>query len=202
MTKNSYIVFLDCRDNKRLPSETRAPDYLKEEFKERISREPVKYKLQLTLHEARSDDPPAILNIIRYWDEASHPWLDVADVSLTALLTPDVTDGLKLNCSNLPSSLYLLPARTIYDSNCIAHIRKEVYARTQKIRSLRSSSQEPDHEATFIISVETGAQKLAGTDANISLSLTGIGSALIRTIFLSSFIVLHIINWPNPITLV
>jgi len=182
LSKNSYIVFLDCRDNKRLPSETRATDYLKEEFKERISRGPVKYKLQLTLHEARSDDPPAILNIMRYWDEASHPWLDVADVSLTALLTPDVTDGLKLNCSNLPRFLYLLPARTIYDSNCIAHIRKEVYARTQKIRSLRSSSQEPDHEATFIISVETGAQKLAGTGANISVSLTGIGSALITTV--------------------
>ena len=183
LSKNSYIVFLDCRDNKRLPSETRATDYLKEEFKERISRGPVKYKLQLTLHEARPDDPQAILNIMRYWDEASHPWLDVADISLTALLTPDVTDGLKLNCSNLPSSLYFLPARTIYDSNCIAHIRKEVYARTQKIRSLRSSSQEPDHEATFIISVETGAQKLAGTDANISVSLTGIGSVLIRTVF-------------------
>ena len=179
----SNLVFRGCRDSKRLPSETRAKDYLKEEFKERISRGPVKYKLQLTLHEAKSDDPPTILNIARYWDKATHPWLDVADVTLTALLTPDVTEGFKFSCGNLPSFLYFLPARNIYDSNCIAHIRKEVYERTQKIRSMRCSSQEPDHEATYVISVETGAQKKAGTDANISVSLIGKGSALIRTIF-------------------
>jgi len=183
LSKESNLVFRGCRDNKRLPSETRAKDYLKEEFKERISRGPVKYKLQLTLHEARTDDPPAILNIARYWDEATHPWLDVADVTMTALLTPDVTEGLKFNCGNLPSSIYFLPARTIYDSNCIAHIRKEVYERSQKIRSMRSSSQKPDHEATYVISVETGAQKKEGTNANISVSLTGKGAALIRTIF-------------------
>ena len=173
-------MFRGCRDYRRLHSETRATDYLKEEFKERISRGPVKYKLQLTLHEARSDDPPAILNISRYWDEATHPWLDVADVTLSALLTPDVTEGFKFNCGNLESFLYILPARTIYDSNCIAHIRKEVYQRTQTIRSMRSSSQEPDHEATYVISVETGAQRNAGTNANISVSLTGKGSALTR----------------------
>ena len=184
MCKDSNLGFRGFRDNKRLPSETRAKDYLKEEFKERISRGPVKYKLQLTLHEARPDDPPAILNIARYWDQATHPWLDVADVTLTALLTPDVTDGFKFSCGNLPSPLYFLPARSIYDSNCVAHIRKEVYARTQKIRSMRSSGQQPDHKATYVISVETGAQKKAGTNANISVSLTGKGSALIRTVVL------------------
>ena len=190
----SNLVFRGCRDNKRLPSETRAKDYLKEEFKERISRGPVKYKLQLTLHEARSDDPPAILNIARYWDEVTHPWLDVADVTLTALLTSDVTEGLKFSCGNLPSSLDFLPARTIYDSNCIAHIRKEVYKRTQKIRSIRSPRHESDHEATYVISVETGAQKKAGTAANISVTLTGKGSALIRIIFCTLYMVLLIIN--------
>lgn len=167
-------------------------DYLKEEFKERISLGPVRYKLQLSLHETKSDDPSAILNIARYWDEATHPWLDVADVTLTALLTPDVTERLKFNCGNLGSFLYILPARTIYDSNCIAHIRIEVYERTQKVRSIRSSRQELDNEATYVISVETGAQRNAGTNANISVSLTGKGSALIGTGFfctlLSSFI--------------
>lgn len=173
MSEDANLAFLGCREYKRLPSETRSKDYLKEEFKERISRGPIKYKLQLTLHEARSDDPPGILNIARYWDEATHPWLDLADVTLTALLAPDVTEGFKFNCGNLPSSLYFLPARTIYDSSCIPHIRKEVYARTQKIRLMRSSNLEPDHKATYVISVETGAQRKAGTNANISVSLTG-----------------------------
>lgn len=78
------------------------------------------------------------------------------------------------NVGNLPDSLYLLPAHGIHHSNCIAHIRNEVYARTQRIRLARSSKVEPDHVATYIISVETGSQLRAGTNANISISLTGI----------------------------
>ena len=78
------------------------------------------------------------------------------------------------NVGNLPDSLYLLPAHSIHHSNCIAHIRNEVYARTQRIRLARSSKVEPDHVATYIISVETGSQLRAGTNANISISLTGI----------------------------
>ncbi|KAJ7305687.1 arachidonate 5-lipoxygenase, partial [Desmophyllum pertusum] len=139
---------------------------------ERISRGPIKYKLQLTLHEVRSDDPPELLNIARFWDEATHPWLDLADVTLTCLLPPDVTELLNVNSGNLPASLEFLPACSIYHPNCIAHIRKEVYAWTQKMRSIRRSSQEPDHVATYFISVETGSQSIAGTDANIFVWLT------------------------------
>lgn len=146
---------------------------MKEEFKKRISRGPVKYKLQLTLHVVQSADPPDILNIVRYWDEATHPWLDVADVTLTALLTPNVNERFRFNVGNLPSSLYFLPARSIHQSNCIAHIRKEVYARAQRIRLIRRSSIEPDHVAIYILTVETGTKLRAGTDANISISLTG-----------------------------
>ena len=162
-----------CREQGRLPSETRAKDYLKQEFKERLSRAPVKYKFQLTLHEPRSHDPPDILNVARHWDEATHPWLDVADVTLIVLLTPDVTEQLPYNPGNLPSCLDLLPARSVYHPNCIAHIRKEVYARTKQMRSLRTSSQVPDHVTTYVISVETGSQSRAGTGANISATLIG-----------------------------
>ena len=168
------IVLLNCRDQKRLPSETRSKDYLKEEFKERLSRGPVKYKLQLTLHEPKSDDPPDILNVVRYWDEATHPWLDVADVTLMVLLSADATEELRFNPGNLSPCLELLPARSIYHPNCIVHVRKELYPRTQKIRSLRRSGQAPDNVATYNISVETGSQSRAGTNADISVSLTGI----------------------------
>ena len=156
-----------------MPSETRSKDYLKPEFKERLSGGPVKFKLQLTLHEPKSDDPPDILNIARYWDEATHPWLDVADVTLMVLLSPDVTEELRFNPGNLSPCLELLPARSIYHPNCIVHIRKEMYPRTQKVRSIKRSSQVPDNVATYNISVETGSQSRAGTNADISVSLTG-----------------------------
>ena len=147
---------------------------MKEEFKTRISREPVKYKLQLTLHEVRSDDSPSILDIGRYWDENTHPWLDVADVTLTTILSPQANEALRFNVGNLPSCIYLLQARGTQHSNCIAHIRKEVYQRTQTVRLCRKANIKPDHVATYKISVETGERLRAGTDANISISLTGI----------------------------
>lgn len=150
----------------------RSRDYLKQEFMQRILRGPVKYKLQMTLHQAQSDDAPGILDIARYWDETTHDWLNVADVTLTSLLTPDVATGMRFNVSTLPDSLYLLPARSIHDSNCIAHIRKEVYALTQMIRRVRSSILKPDHVTTYVICVEAGVNTVR-SNANISISLTG-----------------------------
>ena len=134
---------------------------------------PLKYKLQLTLHTPRFDDPTDILNPTRYWDEATHPWLDVADINVGVFLSPDVTEKMCFNPGNLPPCLEFLPAISIYHPNCLVHIRKEVYERTQKMRSLRGATCVPDHSTTYRITVETGCKSRAGTDANISVSLTG-----------------------------
>lgn len=134
----------------------------------------MRYKLQLTLHLPQSDDPVDILNVARYWDEATHPWLDVADVTMVVLLSPDATEKMCFNPGNLAPCLELLPARSIHHSNCVAHIRKEVYERTQKLRALRKGSNVvPDKSAIYSISVETGKKRKAGTNARIFISLTG-----------------------------
>lgn len=115
-----------------------------------------------------------ILNVARYWDEATHPWLDVADVTMVVLLSPDATEKMGFNPGNLAPCLELLPARSIHHSNCVAHIRKEVYERTQKLRALRKGSNVvPDNSAIYSISVETGKKRKAGTNARIFISLTG-----------------------------
>ena len=166
-------MLFDCRDPSRFPSEIKSKDYLKHDFREMLYRGPVKYKLQLTLHIPRSDDPPEILNISRYWDEAAHPWLDVADVKMGVFLSPEVTEKLHFNPANLPACLEVLPARSIHHSNCLVHIRKDIYERTRKMRLLRGINYVADRPATYTISVETGRQSRAGTDANISVLLTG-----------------------------
>ena len=167
------LFSLDCRNQKRLPSETKSKDYLTEELKERLSRGPLKYKLQMTLHQPRSDDPPDILNISRYWDEATHPWLDVAHLTVVMLLSPDVTKEMRFNPGNLSPCLAFLPAHSIHHPNCIVHIRKDLYERAQTLRSLGNSSHAPDYEATYTVNVETGSQSRAGTNARISMSLAG-----------------------------
>ena len=109
-----WLFFFAYRDQTRLPSETRDKAYLKEEFRKRLQGGPLRYKLQLTLHLPQSDDPVDILNVARYWDEATHPWLDVADVTMVVLLSPDATENMCFNPGNLAPCLELLPARSIH----------------------------------------------------------------------------------------
>ena len=119
-------------------------DYLKLEYKERINKGPIEYKLQVQLHEAKPDDSHLILHIGRRWDESSHPWLDVADLKMTTLLSPKATECLKYIYYHLPPSIDLLPAQSVDDPNVILHVRQSVYAWSQKLRSMRSNNKVPD----------------------------------------------------------
>ena len=134
---------------------------------------PLEYKLQLQVHEAKDDDSHLILQVGREWDESTHPWLDLADIKMTSLLSPTATERLKFIFTNLPPSIGLLPAQSVDDPNVVLHIRNAVYVWSQKLRSMRSNKVVPDHMASYIIRVETGSQSGAGTDASISIQLTG-----------------------------
>ena len=163
------------RERERFADETRPQDYLRQEFKERLSKGPVHYRLQLQLHEVRPDDSPHILHIGRVWDESTHPWFDLADVTVTSTLPDDVIERTRYNVANMPPSMGLLPFETIDDYSCIAHIRTEVYQRTQTLRLLRPPRALPDHMTNYLVRVETGSQSGAGTDATITVTLTGKG---------------------------
>ncbi|XP_078369939.1 allene oxide synthase-lipoxygenase protein-like isoform X2 [Oculina patagonica] len=159
--------------SERSPTETLPKDYLKQEYRERITRGPLEYKLQLQLHEAKDDDPPMTLHVGREWDESSHPWLDLADIKMTTLLSPTATERLKFIPTNLPSTIGLLPAQSVDDPNVVVHFRKAVYGWSQKLRANRSNNLVPEHMASYLIRVKTGNQSGALTSASISISLTG-----------------------------
>ena len=168
-----YLFFKNRDSNQRFPNETLPPDYLKREYEERIGKGTLEYKLQLQLHEAKPEDSHLILQIGREWDESTHPWLDLADIKMTSLLSPKATERLKFTFRNLPPSIDLLPAQSVDDPSVVLHIRSAVYAWSQKLRSMRSNKVIPDNVASYLIRVETGSHSGAGTDATISISLTG-----------------------------
>ena len=161
------------RINERSPQETLPEDYLKREYKERLRKGPLRYKLQLQLHEAKSDDSPLILHIGREWDEKTHPWLDLADIKTTSLLSPAAVERLEFNFKNLPASLDLLPAQSADDPNVIAHMRRDIYTWTQMLRAWRRKVVLSDHVATYVIRVETGNKSVTSNAPSISVALTG-----------------------------
>ena len=99
--------------------------------------------------------------------------MDLVDVVITTLLSSDVVERTCYNVANQHSSLGLLPAVSIYDYNSVAQVRSEVYSFSQHMRSLKPAAEQPDHLATYVIRVETGDKEGSGTDATISITLTG-----------------------------
>lgn len=134
----------------------------------------IQYKLQIQLHEKQPDDSHLVLHAARAWDHANHPWLDLAEVSLTSLLPFDVTECTRYSLENIPLSLSLPTAKTIYDYNSLAYLRSKVLSDSSKKCSLRRPSK-PRGEglSIYCISVFTGDRKRAGTNANVTLTITG-----------------------------
>lgn len=108
------------------PGETRSPDYLKKELTERLSRGPVKYRLQLQLHTPSPADNDEIFNCNVAWDEATHPFLDVAIATLDTLLPHDESSRMIYSLKHCPPSLGLIPATSIDDYNSVTYLRAHV----------------------------------------------------------------------------
>jgi hypothetical protein len=131
----------------RRSEETRPLDYLRQEFKARLARGNVVYHLQLQIHVRSPGDAPEVLDTSRTWDEATHPWLDLATVVLDRALPDEVTERLRFNIGHQPDTLGILRATGIRDYSSIGYLRTRVYPSAQSARLLgrakRSSAKTP-----------------------------------------------------------
>jgi len=106
-----------------LPGETRSRNYLKEEFKERVEREGVRYHLQIQLYERKDGDAEEVANSNLVWDEQTHPWMDLAQVELDRVLSYQAGNQMRFQLSNYPPSLPVPSAKSIHDYHSINHLR-------------------------------------------------------------------------------
>lgn len=145
------------------------------DFEERVLRGDVHYKLQIQLHEIKPDDSHLILHSARAWDKATHPWLDLADVKLTSTMPRDVVRDTRYSMYNCPMSVAVPgPVWSIYDYNSIAYLRSRVYPGSKAMSSIYPASETSAEDlVTYCISVCTGRRKGSGTDAKVSLTVTG-----------------------------
>ncbi len=105
------------------PGETLSPNYLKQEFADRIGLGPVRYHLQLQLHTAEENESPEIFNCNVAWDEKSHPWMDAAQVEVNRLLSLDENNLMRFSVGLAPASLGIIPSVSIDDYNSINYLR-------------------------------------------------------------------------------
>lgn len=108
----------------RLPGETRSRNYLRKEFEERLEREPVVYWLQLQLHEWKEGDSRDLFDSYTIWDEATHPWMDVARIELDQLLTYEEDRLTVFTIKDRPKSMDLIAPKSLDDPNALNYLRK------------------------------------------------------------------------------
>ncbi|MFO0872019.1 MAG: hypothetical protein U0935_24085 [Pirellulales bacterium] len=110
-------------DQRITPGESRDRNHLKKEYAARLAQGPIEYLLQLQLHEATDQDSELIFCCNKVWDEATHPWLDLAHVRITRLLSYE--EGLKMyfSLNHHPTTVGLIPATSIDDYNSMNYIR-------------------------------------------------------------------------------
>jgi arachidonate 5-lipoxygenase len=106
-----------------LPHETRGRNFLKHEYEDRVAREGAKYRMQIQTRYAQDDEDPEVFNNMIVWDEALHPWVDLAVIDIDETLDWRESLLTTFSVNNMPRTLGVLPAASIYDYNSLNYLR-------------------------------------------------------------------------------
>ncbi|MDJ0618846.1 MAG: catalase [Calothrix sp. MO_192.B10] len=119
---------------KRRTEETRPIDYLRQEYIERLSKQPVIFHLQLRLHEDMEGDKTEIFTQEYEWSEETSPWLDLATVTIDRALSFAETEQLSFNIGRQPDSLGAVEGFTAHDPNSVNAARVRIYGLSLAVR--------------------------------------------------------------------
>lgn len=120
---------------KRRADEKRPIDYLRKEYEERLSQEPIIFHLQLRLHEEIKGDKTSIFTQEREWSEATSPWLDLATIKIERSLSFAETEQLSFNIARQPDSLGAVERFSPLDPNSVNAARVRIYGLSLAVRS-------------------------------------------------------------------
>ncbi|MEB3198390.1 MAG: hypothetical protein VKP62_14415 [Candidatus Sericytochromatia bacterium] len=123
----------------RNPEDDRPTDYLRQEWQTRLRQGPVDYMLQIQVREPADGDTQELLHLNRPWDEARHPWRDLAHIRLEAAMTPEETDRTTFTLAHQPPGLGIFHATSAQDYRSVAWARVRLYQFGQWARALRGT---------------------------------------------------------------
>jgi arachidonate 5-lipoxygenase len=142
---DEYDMMIPTENQRILPGETLVRNYLKEEYVERLQTGPIKYKLQVQLHEASDDDDAEVFNSCKKWDEASHPWMDLAEITINKPLDWAESTRMIFTMKNLPKGLGIIPSYSIYDYNSLNFLRRHSdLARNARVWAIKIFGMPPE----------------------------------------------------------
>ena len=114
---------VDTCNQRILPHETKGRNYLKDEYEERVKTGGAKYMMQIQTRIASDDDDPEVFNNMIVWNETIHPWKDLATIDIHKPLDWNESTLTTFSVNNMPKSLGVLPAKSVYDYNSLNYLR-------------------------------------------------------------------------------
>lgn len=113
----------DLANQRILPFEKRGRNYLKYEYEDRVKKEALTYILSIQLRTASDDDDPEIFNNMIPWSGKIFPWQDLAILHIEKTLDWRESTRTTFSVNNMPRTLGVLPAKSIYDYNSLNYMR-------------------------------------------------------------------------------
>ncbi len=101
----------------------RGRNYLKYEYRDRVEKKGAQYLLQIQLRAAAVDEDPEVFNNMVPWDDVAHPWRDLAHINIDEVLDWEESCRTTFEITNMPKTLGVLPANSIYDYNSLNYMR-------------------------------------------------------------------------------
>ncbi len=114
---------IDTSNQRVLPHETRGKNFLKNEYYARVNKGEAKYRLQIQIRKAVDGEDPEIFNNMKPWDENEFPWKDLAEFEVTKMLGWKESTMTTFSLKNMPKSLGIIPAKSMYDYNSLNYLR-------------------------------------------------------------------------------
>lgn len=115
-------------------SDDRPLDYLREEFRQRLRRGPVEYRLQIQVRDPEDGDTVEVHHVNRPWDEGRWPWHDLARLEIRQALGEAETEAMRFSLAR-PQSLGAFRASGPDDYRSVLIARARIYAMAQAARN-------------------------------------------------------------------
>lgn len=126
-------------------TDSRAEDFLRQDFIYRVNNSDVKYILQAQLHapESPAVENSEVLNPAVAWDETFYPWMDLCEISADSIIGDnDEVSGLTMDPNRSPQCIKIPLATSPDHFASLGHARAIVYPAARAMRRQAPAPQE------------------------------------------------------------
>ena len=149
------------------------PNYLRKEYKERLRRTSLQYRLQIQTRTCDVTDPDRA-NICHSWSSMDCPWLDLCTLTVTHALKQKELARTSIDLLNNPLACFKpVEPKSMKDFHSLVLVIREFHGITANSQSELKADREKVPALNVAVTVKTGDTMNAGTDGDVYIMIIG-----------------------------